>query len=232
VLCTGFGAGTTAAAVATDMTNGIVERSRSVPVHGSSVLVGHVVASMAGNLAATTLVVGIGWRPSTGPLGWATAAAMTVLFVAALSWLAAGVGLLARSVEAANSMTFVLMFVPYVSTAFVPARTMPGPLRAFAEHQPLTPVVETMRGIWAGHTSTGASVGHDAWLPWCTAWLSSSPLWPGRLGCSATGRHAEEPKGANSGAPRQCRWLRTGINAYSACQPFSSTPPGISAALS
>jgi ABC-2 type transport system permease protein len=73
-------------------------------------------------------------------------------------------------------MTFVLMFVPYVSTAFVPARTMPGPLRAFAEHQPLTPVVETMRGIWAGHTSTGASVGHDAWLAvvYCLAILAAS----------------------------------------------------------
>ena len=90
---------------------------------------------------------------------------MIVLFVLALSWLAAAVGLLARSVEAANSVTFVLMFLPYVSTAFVPARTMPGRgCAAFAAHQPFTPIVETMRGLWMGHTSTGASVASQAWL--------------------------------------------------------------------
>src|ERR1700729_4630154 len=97
VLCAAFGAGTTAVAVATDMTNGIVDRFRSMPIAGSSVLIGHVVASLARNLLATTLVVGvaigIGWRPTAGPLGWAGAAAMIVLFVVALSWLAAGVGL-------------------------------------------------------------------------------------------------------------------------------------------
>ncbi len=180
VLCAGFGAGTTAVAVATDMTNGIVDRFRSMPVSSSSVLVGHVVASLARNLVATTLVVGvglgIGWRPSAPLLRWVAAAGMIVLFVMAVSWLAAGVGVLARSVEAANSITFVLMFVPYVSTAFVPARTMPAVLRAFAEHQPLTPVVETMRGLWAGQTSTGASVGHEASLAvvYCGAVLVAS----------------------------------------------------------
>ena len=89
---------------------------------------------------------------------------MIVLLVLALSWLAAAVGLLARSAEAANSFTFVLMFLPYVSTAFVPAHTMPAVLRGVAEHQPFTPIVETMRGLWMGHTSTGATVGHEAWI--------------------------------------------------------------------
>ena len=89
---------------------------------------------------------------------------MILLFVLALSWLAAAVGLLAGSVEAANSFTFVLMFLPYVSTAFVPAQTLPAGMRGFAEHQPFTPIMETMRGLWMGHTSTGAGVGHEAWL--------------------------------------------------------------------
>ena len=177
VLCAGFGAGTTAVAVATDMSNGIVDRFRSMPISGSLVLVGHVAASLARNLIATALVIGVGlavgWRPTAGAAGWAEAAAMIVFFVLALSWLAAAVGLLAGSAEAANSFTFVLMFLPYVSTAFVPARTLPGWMRGFAEHQPFTPIVETMRGLWMGHTSTGAAVGHEAWIAcaWCTGIL-------------------------------------------------------------
>jgi ABC-2 type transport system permease protein len=98
---------------------------------------------------------------------------MIVLFVLALSWLAAGVGLLARSAEAANSLSIVLMFLPYVSTAFVPARTMPAALRDFAEHQPFTPIIETIRGLWMGQTSTGVTVAHEAWLAiaYCAAIL-------------------------------------------------------------
>jgi ABC-2 type transport system permease protein len=177
VLCAGFGAGTTAVAVATDMTSGIVDRFRSMPVSGSSILVGHVAASLARNLLATALVIGvglgIGWRPAASPLNWAAAAGMILLFVLALSWLAAGAGLLARSAEAANSLSIVLMFLPYVSTAFVPARTMPAALRDFAEHQPFTPIIETIRGLWMGQTSTGVTVAHEAWLAiaYCAAIL-------------------------------------------------------------
>ena len=130
VLCAGFGAGTTAVAVATDMGNGIVDRFRSMPIKGSSILLGHIVASLARNIVATTLVIGvglaIGWRPTASGVEWVAAFAMIVLFALALSWLAAAVGLLARSAEAANSFTIVLMFIPYISTAFVPAHTMPS----------------------------------------------------------------------------------------------------------
>ncbi|HEX7659872.1 MAG TPA: ABC transporter permease [Pseudonocardiaceae bacterium] len=180
VLCAGFGAGTTAVAVATDMTNGIVDRFRSMPISGSSILIGQIAASLVRNLIATSLVIGvalaIGWRPTASPLDWVAAGAMIVLFVVALSWLAAAIGLLARSVEAANSVSFILMFIPYVSTAFVPAHTMPAVLRAFAEHQPFTPIIETMRGLWMGHTSTGASLGHEAVLAvlYCLAILAIS----------------------------------------------------------
>ena len=182
VLCAGFGAGTTAVAVATDMNNGIVDRIRSMPVFSSSLLVGHIVASLARNLIATALVIGvglgIGWRPTGSALDWMGAAGMIVLFVLALSWLAAGVGLLAGNVEAATSFTMVLMFIPYVSTAFVPAHTMPAVLADFARYQPFTPIIETMRGLWMGHTSTGASVGHEAWLAiaYCTVILLASSV--------------------------------------------------------
>ncbi len=187
VLCAGFGAGTTAVAVATDMSTGIVDRFRSMPVSGASVLAGHITASLVRNLLATALVivagVAVGWRPAAGAAGWLAAAGMVVLFILALSWLAAAVGLLARSVEAANAVTFVFMFIPYVSTAFVPAATMPAVLRAFAEHQPFTPVVETMRGLWMGHTSTGAATGHEALLAvaYCGAILAVSVVAASRL---------------------------------------------------
>ena len=123
-------------------------------------------ASLARNLVATALVIGVGlgWRPTASPLDWVGAAGMTVLFVLALSWLAAAVGLLVRSVDAATSFTMVLMFIPYVSTAFVPAHTRPAVLSDFARHQPFTPIIETLRGVWMGHTSTGVPVGHEAWI--------------------------------------------------------------------
>jgi ABC-2 type transport system permease protein len=180
VLCAGFGAGTTAVAVATDMSSGIVDRFRSMPIRGSAILSGHIAASLARNLLATALVIGVGlgvgWRPSASPAGWAAAAAVIVVFILTMSWLAAAFGLLVRSPEAANAATFVLMFIPYVSTAFVPARTMPAVLRPIAANQPFTAVIETMRGLWMGHTSTGAPVGHEAWLAsvWCAAILTAA----------------------------------------------------------
>jgi ABC-2 type transport system permease protein len=187
VLCAGFGAGTTAVAVATDMTNGIVDRFRSMPISGSSVLIGHVVASLARNLVATTLVIAVGlvvgWRPTGSALDWVAAAAMIVLLILALSWLAAWVGLVARTPEAASSFSMLLMFLPYVSTAFVPAHTMPGVLRAFAQYQPFTPIIETMRGLWMGHTSTGASTAHEAVIAiiWCIGLLALSGTLASRL---------------------------------------------------
>ncbi|HEY0933399.1 MAG TPA: ABC transporter permease [Trebonia sp.] len=168
VLCAGFGAGTTAVAVATDMSTGIVDRFRSMPIAAWSVLAGQVAASLARNLLATALVIavalGVGWRPAASPLAWAGAIALVVLFIAAMSWLAACLGLLLGSPEAASGATFLFMFIPYLSTAFVPAGTMARALRPVAANQPFTPVIETMRGLWTGRTSTGASVGHEAWL--------------------------------------------------------------------
>jgi ABC-2 type transport system permease protein len=168
VLCAGFGAGNTAVAVATDMSSGIVDRFKSMPIAAWSVLAGQIVASVARNLLATALVIGVGlavgWRPTASPLHWAGAIAMIVGFILAMSWLAACFGLVVGSPEGANGATFALMFIPYLSSAFVPAGTMAAGLRPIAANQPFTPVIETMRGLWTGHTSTGAAVGHEAWL--------------------------------------------------------------------
>ena len=168
VLCAAYGAGTTAVAVATDMSSGIVDRFRSMPVAAWTVLAGQIVASLARNLLATALVIGVGlavgWRPTGGPLDWLAAVALIVLFITALSWLAACFGLVVGSPEAANGATFALMFIPYLSSAFVPASTMTRVLRPIAANQPFTPLIEAMRGLWMGYTSTGANVGHEALL--------------------------------------------------------------------
>ncbi len=168
VLCAGFGAGTTSVAVATDMSTGIVDRFRSMPIAAWTVLAGQIVASLARNLLATALVIGaglaVGWRPTGGPLDWAAALGLIVLFITALSWLAACFGLVVGSPEAANGATFIFMFIPYLSTAFVPAATMTRVLRPVAANQPFTPLIEAMRGLWMGDTTTGAAVGHEALL--------------------------------------------------------------------
>jgi len=120
------------------------------------------------NLIATALVIGVallvGWRPNASPLDWLASIGVVLLFILAISWLAATAGLLLGSPEAANGFSMILMFLPYVSTAFVPADTMPSWMRGFAEHQPLTPVIETLRGLWMG-----TPIGNQAWIgtAWC-----------------------------------------------------------------
>jgi ABC-2 type transport system permease protein len=160
ILCAGFGSSTTAVSVANDMANGIVDRFRSLPIVGSAVLTGHVVASVARNVVAMVLVIGVallvGWRPSAGVVEWFGAIGMLLLFILAVSWLAAALGLLVRSVDAAGGATFAVTFLPYLSSAFVPVGTMPAWLRPVAEHQPITPEVETVRGLLMG-TPMGSS---------------------------------------------------------------------------
>jgi ABC-2 type transport system permease protein len=167
LLCAGFGSATTAVAVCEDMTNGVIDRFRSLPIPASSVLTGHVVASVLRNLLSTTLVVGvalaIGYRPDAGVAGWLGAVAILVAFMTAISWLAAAFGLLARSAEAAGAFSFVVMFLPYVSSAFVPPETMPAALEAIASHQPITPIIETVRALLAGTPVNDAAAA----VAWC-----------------------------------------------------------------
>jgi ABC-2 type transport system permease protein len=167
LLCAGFGASMTAVSVTNDMTGGIIDRFRSMDVAGASVLAGHVAASVVRNLASTVLVFGvaflIGFRPSAGPLDWAAAGGVLLLFILAISWLAAAVGLLARSPEAAGGFSFLIMFLPYPSSAFVPVETMPAWLHGFADNQPVTPVIETLRGLLLGTPVGGSPLRAVAW---------------------------------------------------------------------
>jgi ABC-2 type transport system permease protein len=160
LLSAGFGAATTAVSVTTDLTGGIIDRFRSLDVAGASVLAGHVAASVVRNIASTVLVFAvayaIGFRPSAGPLDWLAVAGILVVFIVAISWLSAAFGLLARSPEAAGGFSFLVMFLPYPSSAFVPVETMPGWLHGFANNQPVTPVIETLRGLLLD-TPVGAS---------------------------------------------------------------------------
>jgi ABC-2 type transport system permease protein len=161
--------------VTTDMTGGIIDRFRSMDVAGPAVLAGHVAASVVRNLASTVLVFGvaflIGFRPSAGPLDWLAAAAILLLFILAISWLAAAVGLLARSPEAAGGFSFLVMFLPYPSSAFVPVDTMPAWLHGFADNQPVTPVIETLRGLLLG-LPVGTSPLKA--VAWCLGILAAS----------------------------------------------------------
>jgi ABC-2 type transport system permease protein len=168
LLCAGFGAASTAVSVSQDLKNGIVDRFRSMDIGGAALLAGHVAASVARNLASTVLVLGvaflIGFRPRATPLDWLAAAGVLLLFILAISWLSAAVGLLARTPEAAAGFTFFVMFLPYPSSAFVPIDTMPSWIHGFANHQPCTPVIETLRGLLLD-----APVASAPWqaVAWC-----------------------------------------------------------------
>ncbi|MEU8525725.1 ABC transporter permease [Streptomyces sp. NPDC048629] len=182
VLCSGFGAASTAVAVSDDLKGGIVDRFRSLDIGGTAILAGHVGASVARNLVATTLVLGvaflIGFRPAAGPLGWLAALGLLVAYITAVSWLSAAAGLLARTPEAAGGFTFFVMFLPYPSSAFVPIETMPSWLHGFSEHQPVTPLIESLRGLLLDQP-----VGSTPWvaLAWCAGLLVVAVAASGRL---------------------------------------------------
>ncbi len=188
LLCAGFGSATTAVSVSQDMTGGIIDRFRSMDVGGAAVLTGHVAASLARNTASTVLVFAVallmGFRPEAGLAGWLGAVGVVLLFILAISWLAAAVGLLAKSPKAAGGFSFVVMFLPYASSAFVPVETMPSAIRGFAEHQPVTPIIETIRGLLLG-----TPVGTSGWVAvaWCGAILAASVLLARALFARRTG---------------------------------------------
>ncbi|KUN25484.1 ABC transporter permease [Streptomyces antibioticus] len=152
----------------TDVKSGIFERFQSMPIARSGVLWAHVVTSLVANLIALVLVVGVavlmGFRSGAGVSAWLAVAGILFLFTLALTWLAVIPGLAASSVEGAGAFAYPLIFLPFVSSAFVPTRTMPGPVRWFADHQPVTSIVNTIRNLFARKP-----VGDDIWtaLAWC-----------------------------------------------------------------
>lgn len=168
LLCAGFGSTATAVNVAEDMTNGIIDRFRTMPITSISVITGHVVASVARNLVATGIVIGVaylvGFRPTSSSLEWLGALGVITLFILAFTWLFAAIGLASGNPSAASGYGFALLFLPYISSAFVPTDTMPTWLQGVADNQPITPVIETIRGLL-----TGTPIENSAWLAsgWC-----------------------------------------------------------------
>jgi len=168
VLCAGYGSALTAVRVCEDMNGGIVDRLVSMNVGGAAIVAGHVVASAVRNAVSSAIVLAvafaIGFRSHAGPGAWLGAAGLLMAFIVAVSAVSAVIGLLVRSPEAANGCTFVLLFLPYPSSAFVPIATMPTWIRGFARHQPATPVIGSIRGLLLSQP-----VGSDAWvaLAWC-----------------------------------------------------------------
>ena len=160
-----------------DMQSGIFERFQSMPIARSSVLWAHVLTSLVANLTSLVVVVLVallmGFRSGAGVLAWLAVVGILVLFTLALTWLAVIPGLSATSVDGASAFSYPLVFLPFISSAFVPTDTMPGPVRAFAEHQPVTSIVNTIRDLF-----TEQPVGNDIWtaLAWCAGILAVAYL--------------------------------------------------------
>jgi ABC-2 type transport system permease protein len=152
-----------------DIKGGIFERFQSMPIARSSVLWSHVLTSLVANLVSLVIVVGVallmGFRSGAGPLAWLAVAGVLILFTLALTWLAVIPGLSAKSPDGASAFSYPLIFLPFVSSAFVPTGTMPGPVRAFAEHQPVTSIVNSIRHLFAQQP-----VGSGIWI--ALAWLA------------------------------------------------------------
>jgi ABC-2 type transport system permease protein len=155
-----------------DMQGGIFERFQSMPIARSSVLWAHVLTSLVANLISVVVVVAVallmGFRTGAGVLGWLAVAGTLLLFTLALTWIAVIPGLTAKSVDGVSAFSYPLIFLPFISSAFVPTASMPGPVRAFAEHQPVTSIVNAIRDLF-----TQQPVGTDIWiaLAWCVGIL-------------------------------------------------------------
>jgi ABC-2 type transport system permease protein len=155
-----------------DVRGGIFERFQSMPIARASVLWAHVLTSVVANVISLVVVLLaallMGFRTGASVLDWLAVGGILVLFTLALTWLAVIPGLTASSVEGASAFSYPLVFLPFISSAFVPTDSMPGPVRAFAEHQPVTSVVDAIRGLFAGQPA-----GSSMWtgLGWCVGLL-------------------------------------------------------------
>lgn len=155
-----------------DMQSGIFERFHSMPIARSAVLWGHVLTSVVSNAISAVVIIAVGlvmgFRTSAGVLDWLAVAGILVLFTLALTWVAMIAGLAASSTDGATAFSYPLIFLPFLSSAFVPTATMPGPVRAFAENQPVTSIVNAIRSLFEQQP-----VGNDIWisLGWCAGIL-------------------------------------------------------------
>jgi ABC-2 type transport system permease protein len=174
----GSGCAATAIGVNMDMTEGIVARFRIMAITRASVLTGRVIGSLIRTLLSVVLVIVIaliaGFRPTAGPAQWLAAFGFMALLTFALTWLALAFGMAAKSVAGANSSTLLLQFGPFISSGFVPPDTMPAGVRWFAENQPFTSMIETLRGLLLG-----TPIGHSAIVAttWCVAIALVGYVW-------------------------------------------------------
>jgi ABC-2 type transport system permease protein len=172
LIAIGSGISYTAFRLLGDLQSGIFDRFNSMPIARSSVLWGHVLTSLVSNAISVAVIVLvallIGFRSSAGPLAWLAVAGILVLFTLALTWIAVLAGLSAKSLDGAVAFSYPLIFLPFVSSAFVLTASMPGPVRAFAEHQPVTSIVDTIRALFERQP-----VGGEIWsaLAWCVGIL-------------------------------------------------------------
>ena len=157
----------TALSVAMDMTEGIIDRFRTMAIARGAVLTGHVAGSMIQTLIGLVIVLGVavgtGYRPAAGVLDWVGAAGVLALFALALIWLATALGLAAKSVETASNTPMFLTLLPFLSSGFVPTATLPAGLRQFAEYEPFTPVTQTIRGLLSGGPVGAHATAAVAW---------------------------------------------------------------------
>ena len=156
----------------TDMQSGIFERFHSMPIARSSVLWAHVITSLVANIITLAIIFAVGFlmgfRTGASVAAWLGVIGILLLFTLALTWLAIIAGLSAKTVDGASAFSYPLIFLPFISSAFVPTDTMPGPVRWFAENQPVTSIVNTIQALFAGQP-----VGNDIWvaLAWCVGIL-------------------------------------------------------------
>ncbi|MEU7484463.1 ABC transporter permease [Streptomyces sp. NPDC042319] len=172
------GAMSTSIAVCQDMTEGIINRFRTMNITRSSFMTGHVVGSVLTTLVGLVLVVAVavalGFRPDATPVEWLAAAGLIGAIAFAVAWLSAALGLISKTVESASNKPLLIQFLPFLGSAFVPAGSMAPGLRWFAENQPFTPMTETLRGLL-----TGSAVGNDGWisLAWCAGIAVVGYVW-------------------------------------------------------
>jgi ABC-2 type transport system permease protein len=174
----GSGCAATAIGINMDMSEGVVARFRVMAISRASVLTGRVVGSIIRTLLSVVLVIGValvdGFRPTAGPVQWLEAFGFMALLTLALTWLALAMGMAAKSVAGANSSTLLLQFGPFISSGFVPTDSMPAGVRWFAENQPFTSMIETLRGLLLG-----TPIGHSAIVAvaWCVVIALAGYFW-------------------------------------------------------
>jgi ABC-2 type transport system permease protein len=178
LMTVGYGSSTTALAVNRDMTEGIIARFRTMAISRTSVLTGHVVAAMARTMTSVGLVIGValllGFRPTADLVRWVATIGVIAVLVLALTWLAVAIGLAARNAEGTSSFTLVVQVLPFVSSAFVPPDSMSAAVRWFAQHEPFTPIIDTLRGLLMG-----IPIGDSAMIAvaWCAGLALAGYLW-------------------------------------------------------